>query len=160
MRGGTPARQEFRLVPKNYRRKMVGKGMPLLSGSAGESVAAQEVGRRAMSRPSDVARNARTLEWLKAELAGGVAASLRGMARGDAEAILDGLSDVLIYCYLLARRLGVHLQRVDLRAHHKLAVNVGANHQLEQWYGDLSAVAGHLESRIGWPGAGGRETCP
>ncbi len=98
---------------------------------------------------SDVARTARALEWLKAELAAAIAYSLRGMARGDQEATLDALSDVLLHSYLIARRLGINLKRLDMRAAHKLAVNIGAKHQLEEWYGDLSAVARHLEPRVG-----------
>lgn len=97
----------------------------------------------------DVVRSARALEWLKAELAAATAYSFRGMARGDAEATLDALSDVLLHSYLIARRLGINLKRLDMRAAHKLAVNIGARHQLEEWYGDLSAVARHLESRAG-----------
>lgn len=100
-------------------------------------------------RETEVVRAARVIEWLKAELVGGVACTLRGIAHGHEEAIVEGLADTILHTYLLARRLGISPARLDLRVENKLTVNISQGHQLERWYGDLSFLAGHIAARAG-----------
>lgn len=95
----------------------------------------------------DLARAARTVEWLKAELLAGVASVARGQVRGREDEVAEGLGDVLLNTYLLARRMGVGFARLDLRVLHKLQVNIDEGHALEAWYSDLSALRDHLDSR-------------
>ena len=88
----------------------------------------------------DVARNLRTIEWLKAELVGGVSALFRSLWKGGDEAILEALASVIIVCYLLTRRLGVHFVRLELKLESQLRRYVSEGHELEEWFGDLSAL--------------------
>lgn len=100
-------------------------------------------------REAEVVRAARVIEWLKAELVGGVACTLRGIAHSHEDAIVEGLADTILHTYLLARRLGISPARLDLRVENKLSLNISQGHQLERWYGDLSCLSGHLAARAG-----------
>ncbi|MBX6378581.1 MAG: MazG-like family protein [Clostridia bacterium] len=97
----------------------------------------------------DVARNARTVEWLKAELVAAAAEACKALVRGDEEALLGSLSDSVLIAYVLARRVGIPCSRLDDRLEQRLEANIAAGHELEQWFGDLSAVAAHLARRRG-----------
>jgi hypothetical protein len=97
----------------------------------------------------DVGRNARAVEFLKAELVASAGAVLRGLVRGREEETLDGLAQTLAAAYLLARRLGIPFARLDLRLEGFLRANAEQGHQLERWYGDVTALLAHLEQRRG-----------
>lgn len=100
-------------------------------------------------QPIDVARNARTVEWLKAELAGGLAGTFRAMWRGRSDAVTESLAGVIMLAYLLARRLGVSYSQLDNKLLGYLRTNIEEGHEIEEWYGDLSALAGHWHQRRG-----------
>lgn len=106
---------------------------------------------------ADVVRAARSLEWLKAELLVGTASLYRSLSRGgkDEDELLDHLADMLLHTYLLSRRLGIGLPRLDMRVTRKLSINVATGHQLEEWFGDLSAVSEHLSEHRGSVGLRG-----
>lgn len=98
------------------------------------------------NREPDIARNIRLLEWLQAELVGAVAGVLKAAVKGGQEAVLDALAGVIMTTYLLARRLGLSYTRVDLRLVEKLRASLAEGHEVEQWYGDLSALLRYLEN--------------
>lgn len=112
--------------------------------------AAPEV-KPAPNRDSEVARAARILEWLKAELVAGTAGVLRAAVRGREDVLLDSLADLVMHVYLLARRLGLNWTRLEMRVEEKLRLNIADEHQLEQWYGDLTALEKHFRLRGRWP---------
>lgn len=95
----------------------------------------------------DVARNLRTIEWLKAELLGGVAALFRALWRGGDEAILEGLATIIVVCYLLTRRLGVHFVRLELKLESQLRRYLSEGHELEEWFGDISSLQRYWNER-------------
>lgn len=95
----------------------------------------------------DIARNIRTIEWLKTELLSGLSALNKALLRGSEEAITDGLAGQMISCYALARRLGYSFAKLDAKVEAKLRVNVAEGHEIEKWYGDLSALLRYLEER-------------
>ncbi len=97
------------------------------------------------SEQIDITRNARTIEWLKTELLNGVAALHRSLLKNRDDELLENLADTVITAYLLARRLGITYSRLDGKVAGKLRVNIEERHQVEQWYGDLSALLEHLE---------------
>lgn len=99
-------------------------------------------------RETGVAKGLRTIEWLKSELLGGVSGLFKGLLRGTEDVILDSLAQIVISAYLLARRLGFGFMRLDLKIREQLRLNIEAGHEVEKWYGDLSAYLRHLgESR-------------
>lgn len=95
----------------------------------------------------DVARNAQTVEWLKAELVSAVAAVLHAFQRGREEQVADALAGVLLLTYLLGRRLGISPGRLEQRFAARVHAHLADGHELERWYGDLSALAAHLDGR-------------
>lgn len=95
----------------------------------------------------DVARHAQAVEWLKAELVSAVAAVLHATRRGREDQACDALAGVVLVAYLLGRRLGIPPGRLDQRLVARLHGHRAEGHELERWYGDLSALAHHLEPR-------------
>lgn len=94
---------------------------------------------------SDAARNVRAIEHLKAEMAAAVAGLYRAMLRSNDEAVTEALANVLLGAYLLGRRLGISPARLDLKAENRARANVDQAHELEQWYGDFTAIYRHLQ---------------
>lgn len=92
----------------------------------------------------DIAKNARTLEWLRAELVGSAAQAMRAMARGEEDAAIDALASGVVVCYLLARRMGASYARLDNQVLARLHDSIAGGHEIEQWYGDLTQLAAHL----------------
>ncbi|MBE3586750.1 MazG-like family protein [Desulfofundulus thermocisternus] len=91
-----------------------------------------------------IAKNIRVIEWLKADLLASLAALYRAMLRGSEERLLDAFSSIIITCYVLGRRLGISFTRMDLKLENKLRQGIEEGHEMERWYGDLSALLAHL----------------
>ncbi|MDI6871490.1 MAG: MazG-like family protein [Bacillota bacterium] len=103
-----------------------------------------------MAKPElDIARNVRTIEWLKAELVGGVSALFKALLKNSEDAILDALANVVVACYLLGKRLGIPFSRLDVKIENKVSANITKSHEIEQWYGDFSSFRRYLEERAG-----------
>ncbi|MGI5853498.1 MAG: MazG-like family protein [Bacillota bacterium] len=103
-----------------------------------------------MTQPAgeiDIARNIRTIEWLKTELIGGIANLCKAMLKGGQELIKDALAGIIMTSYLLGRRIGISFSKMDLRLAEKLAANIAEPHEIEEWYGDFSALKVYLEDK-------------
>ena len=87
----------------------------------------------------DIARNIRVIEWLKTELLGTVSALFKAMIKNSDEAIEDALASMVITIYVLARRLGISFAQLDIRVESKLRNAIKDKHEVEDWYGDLTA---------------------
>lgn len=92
-----------------------------------------------------IARHLKVLDWLKAELVGGVAALFKAMALGGVEAIADALSTIVLSTYVLGRRLGVSYAQLDIRVAARSRELAEDGHEVERSYGDLSALHQHFE---------------
>ncbi len=101
------------------------------------------------NRDIDITRNIRMISWLKSELLTDVAALFKQLVNGVKDDALDILaetiSNLIIVCYLLAKRLGINYQTVDLKMEDKLKLGMIEGHDLEKWYGDLSDLSKHLD---------------
>jgi len=97
----------------------------------------------------DVAKNARMVEWLKAELAGGVAGLLHALVKGRREEALDALAEIVIAAFLLGRRLGIPFARLEMKIEAALHANIQQGHQVEEWFGDLTALTERFRSDRG-----------
>lgn len=91
-----------------------------------------------------IAKNIKVVEWLKADLVTSISSLFKSMLRGSEELILDALASLVITCYVLGRRLGVNFSRLDLKVEAKLRQGIDENHEVERWYGDLSALLNYL----------------
>lgn len=95
----------------------------------------------------DVAKNLRVIEWLKAELVESVAALFKALMKAGDEAVSDCLATIMITTYILGKRVGISFQHVDMQIEGKLRLSINEAHEVEKWYGDLSALLVYLESK-------------
>ncbi|NLN17078.1 MAG: hypothetical protein GX182_07170 [Firmicutes bacterium] len=100
-----------------------------------------------MSKPElDIARNLRTIEWLKAELVGSLASLFKALVGSSEDRILDALANMILISYILAKRLGCSFSRLGTRVENKIKANIEQGHEIERWYGDFSALLHYLEN--------------
>lgn len=109
----------------------------------------------ARGRPGDfdITRNIRLIEWLKSEMLSSVAkifTLLAGSVQSSQEALVGYLGDIIIACYLLGKRLGVHYALMDRTIEEQIRLGIIEENDIEKSYGDLSELQRHLrESRSG-----------
>ncbi|TYQ14998.1 UNVERIFIED_CONTAM: MazG-like nucleotide pyrophosphohydrolase family protein [Acetivibrio alkalicellulosi] len=104
-------------------------------------------------REIDITRNIKIIEWLKSELLTDVAALFKVLVNGVREEVHDSiaetLSNMVLICYLLGRRLGISYNAIEIKMENKVKLGLIENHDVEKYYGDLSELAKHLNcSRI------------
>ncbi|GKS14505.1 hypothetical protein YDYSY3_55050 [Paenibacillus chitinolyticus] len=76
-----------------------------------------------------------------------VARLLKGIWEGNQAKIIDGLASLISSVYILGRRLGVSFRSLDEAIMDKMKKHREEGHQLEDWYGDISALEDHLRKR-------------
>ncbi len=96
---------------------------------------------------TDIARNIKVVEWLKADLVTSLSVLFKSMLKGSEERLLDALSGIIITCYVLGRRLGFSFSRIDTAVEAKLRQGVEESHEVEKWYGDLTMLLAYLVDR-------------
>jgi len=87
----------------------------------------------------DIARNIKVIEWLKTELVSTVAALFKAMVKNSEEAIEDALAGIIVTVYVMARRLGISFAQLDIKVESKIRNAISEKHEVEDWYGDLTA---------------------
>lgn len=95
----------------------------------------------------DIAKNLRTIEWLKTELVDSVAAFFKSLLKAGTDATSDALSSIIIIAYILGKRLGISFQTIDAEIKAKLNAQIKSEHELEEWYGDLSDLLNYMEGK-------------
>lgn len=95
----------------------------------------------------DIAKNIRMIEWLKAELLDNVSGLFRGFLKGNDKVLLDFLSNIVVFCYVLARRLGIDFRELDQSVVQKVERSIELGHEVEEWYGDLSGLQDHMKRK-------------
>lgn len=103
-----------------------------------------------MTRPHqevDIARKLHTIEWLKSELLEGVSLFFKALIGNNSQAITKTLAAIIVTCYFLGRRLGIGLHQVDQEIEEQLRHHLSGGHQLEEWYGDISACLNYVEGK-------------
>lgn len=103
-----------------------------------------------MSNPNiDIARNMKTIEWLKAELLTNIAYLHKAFVNNDdntRENLEDIISSVILESYILGKRLGIDYQDMDLALEENIKLNLIKEHKIEKWYGDISELLEHIQS--------------
>jgi hypothetical protein len=94
-----------------------------------------------------IAKHVRVLEWLKSEIIDQVAVLFKGLYHTREQLIVDGIASLFVALYVLARRLGIPFQSLDQLALQKCREHRREGHQLEEWYGDLTALEHYLKER-------------
>lgn len=96
-------------------------------------------------KDGDILKKVRMIEWLKAELLSSVAELFKALLKGTENAIIDAVANVIIITNILARRMGVDFECIDAGVQRRLNQNIQQEHEMEKWFGDLSAYAEHLK---------------
>lgn len=95
----------------------------------------------------DIGRNIKAIEWLKTEIVVNAGQVCRALQSAKDELVLQALANIMLSCYLMARRIGASFSRLELEVQKRTKQAQIDNHELEQWYNDLSNLAEHLEVR-------------
>ena len=95
----------------------------------------------------DIARNIKTIEWLKTELITGISSLFKGMLKNSDDLITDSLANIVVGCYLLGKRLGLSYGVLDKKVTEKVKANLDKGHEIEAWYGDFSLLNRYLTGR-------------
>jgi hypothetical protein len=91
--------------------------------------------------------NLRIIEWLKAELLESSSLLFKSLLRSGSEATADALSNIIIICYVLGRRVGLNYQSIDMNIMHKINTTINEASEIEQMYGDLSELKKYFDHR-------------
>ena len=93
----------------------------------------------------DITKNMKLIESLKSQLLLSVSALYSEMSSETCEDIrsvaLDTLSDTIIICYLLSRRLGIDYPTLEKQISSKIRLGLLQEHETEKYFGDLSALS-------------------
>jgi len=96
----------------------------------------------------DISRNIKIIEWLKSELLTDAAALFKALAGGMKEEVYDvvaeTISNIILIAYLLAKRLGISYNVIEMKIANKIKLGIIENHEVEAHYGDLSELSRHL----------------
>lgn len=102
---------------------------------------------RNFQKDMDIAKNIRMIEWLKTELLDNVSGLFRGFLKGNESVLLDYLSNIIVFVYVLARRCGIDFHELDRSVQRKIDRNIELGHEVEEWYGDLSGLRDHMNRK-------------
>lgn len=100
-----------------------------------------------MYQDSEIVKKVRIVEWLKTELVGNTAALFKAILKGGEDVVLDALAGVIIASMLLGKRLGMDFAQIDAEVEKKLAAHIKNGHEVEKWFGDLSAYLDYLRTK-------------
>lgn len=98
----------------------------------------------------DIGRNIKMIEFLKCELLNSVSVVFEALLKGSREGqemIIEGLANIILVTYSLAKRLGIDYEAIDRRVQEKTRLHILEEHHLEKWYGDLSGLHKHIKGR-------------
>lgn len=102
-------------------------------------------------REFDITRNIKMIEWLKSELLADISslfkALVNGMKEEIHETVSDSLANLILVCYLLGNRLGINYNTIELKIERKIKLGLIEKHDVEKYYGDLSELSKHLNSK-------------
>jgi hypothetical protein len=103
-----------------------------------------------MNRPQhemDIAKRLKVIDWLKTEVIEQISRLFKGLHTGSEEKIKDSLASLIVTTYVMGRRLGMTYRGLDEAVLTKLKEHQQQGHQVEDWYGDLSAMEDYFNKR-------------
>jgi len=90
-------------------------------------------------REIDITRNIKIIEWLKSELLTDIANLFKVLVNGVREevheSVAETLSNIILICYMLGRRLGVSYNSIEIKINNKIKLGIIENHDVEKYYG-------------------------
>ena len=95
----------------------------------------------------NIVKNLRIIEWIKAEIVSGIGSLFKSMVKNNEEAILESMAWLITGCYFLGKRLGFSYAKIDTKIEQKLNSSPMQEHELEEWYGDVSNLSQYFKER-------------
>ncbi len=95
----------------------------------------------------NITKNVRAIEWLKGEMVTAVGTLFKALARDSEAAIVNALAGLILSCYFLGKRLGVPFQKIDETVEQLLESPQMQEHEIEEWYGDVSSLENYWQER-------------
>ncbi|AFS79843.1 hypothetical protein Curi_c28560 [Gottschalkia acidurici 9a] len=103
-----------------------------------------------MRNKIDITKNIKMIEWLKSELLTAIALLFETLVKGiknSQELVLDIIANIILITYLLGKRLGLSFESIDAKIEDKAKLGRIEEHNIEQWYGDLTNLLNHIKRR-------------
>lgn len=100
-----------------------------------------------ISHESEIVRKLRLIEWLKAELVGGVSRVFHAMTKSTEHPVADALASVIVNCYVLGKRIGIDFSHMDEAINARIEQNIKQEIEVEKWYGDMSELKRHIRQK-------------
>lgn len=97
----------------------------------------------------DIMSNIKLIENYKAFLLASVSDLFTTMAKGNKgniEEVIDELSEIIIFSYLLSKRLGIDYSTIDDRIIRKLKIGVCEENAVEKEYQDYSRLISYMKN--------------
>lgn len=94
---------------------------------------------------TNITRGLKTIELLKCELVDGISSLFKAMIPNQEKKIINALVRIIISVYLLARRLGISFDRIDQEMNEEIQELIDDQHEVEEWFGDLSSLQKHIQ---------------
>ena len=95
----------------------------------------------------NIVRGLKTIEWLKNQILNSVASVFVSLAEGCIESSINAIADIIISCYLLAKKLNINFCQLESVIEEKVRYSREHRHKMEQNYGDISELLYYLRSR-------------
>jgi hypothetical protein len=96
----------------------------------------------------NVVKNVKTIEMVKAELITAIGDLCKAMVKNSEEGILNALSNLVLGCYFLGKRLGISFAKLDEEIQKRLAAPELQDVELEKWFGDVTSLQQYTKERF------------
>ena len=97
----------------------------------------------------DITKNIMKIDCLKSELLSGTAGVFKLMAKGiNSElnsTMADELSNIILMCYFLGRRIGIDYEEIDRLIEEKMSQSTGQHRERGLYTDDISEFAEYLK---------------
>lgn len=104
---------------------------------------------RTPGAPGHIARNVQVVERLKADLIAGNAALYDALYNNEEGATEDALAAIVTSAFVLSKRLGIPYKELDDAIRRRLRTMIDEDHEVEQWFGDCSALLNYMQDGTG-----------
>jgi hypothetical protein len=96
----------------------------------------------------NVVKNVKTIELVKAEMITAIGDLFKAMVKNSEEGILNALSNLVLGCYFLGKRLGIPFAKLDAELEQRLKAPELQEVELEQWFGDVTSLQQYTRERF------------
>jgi hypothetical protein len=96
----------------------------------------------------NIVKNVKTIELIKAEMITALGDLFKAMVKNSEEGVVNALSNLVLGCYFLGKRLGIPFTKLDSEIYHRLASPELQDVDLEKWFGDVTSLQQYANERF------------